>query len=198
MTIAQRQNRRTRRGFSLIEAAIVLAVVGLVIGGLWWAASAVSESRKASEAVKGTLFTLNDARRLFPAWVIAATIPGAGTFGNPAVFVGAGVYLADWVNSGSAYHPWGGTFYVVLRRTAILNPKLLIDINFEPPLPPSACINLITRLSANYMDRTELDEVKVTGSATTLLVSFPVSTTAAQTACAAAGSNIYLSFRYHP
>lgn len=33
------------RAFSLIEAAIVLAVVGLVIGGIWVAASAVSFSR---------------------------------------------------------------------------------------------------------------------------------------------------------
>ena len=35
-----------RRGFNLIEAAIVLGVVGLVIGGIWVAAAAVSESRK--------------------------------------------------------------------------------------------------------------------------------------------------------
>lgn len=29
-----------RRGFNLIEAAIVLGVVGFVLGGIWWAASA--------------------------------------------------------------------------------------------------------------------------------------------------------------
>lgn len=34
--------RKARKGFSLIEAAIVLGVVGLVIGGIWGAASAVS------------------------------------------------------------------------------------------------------------------------------------------------------------
>ena len=34
---------RKKRGFSLIEAAIVLGVVGLVIGGIWAAAASVNE-----------------------------------------------------------------------------------------------------------------------------------------------------------
>lgn len=34
--------RQRRRGFNLIEAAIVLGVVGLVIGGIWISAAAVS------------------------------------------------------------------------------------------------------------------------------------------------------------
>lgn len=38
--------KKNRRGFSLIEAAIVLGVVGLVIGGIWIAASAVRENLK--------------------------------------------------------------------------------------------------------------------------------------------------------
>lgn len=35
--------KRSRRGFNLIEAAIVLGVVGLVIGGIWIAASSVRQ-----------------------------------------------------------------------------------------------------------------------------------------------------------
>lgn len=40
-----------RRGFNLIEAAIVLGIIGLVIGGIWIAATAVSERQKISEAI---------------------------------------------------------------------------------------------------------------------------------------------------
>lgn len=36
--------RRGNRAFSLIEASIVLGIVGLVVGGIWVAASAVSSS----------------------------------------------------------------------------------------------------------------------------------------------------------
>lgn len=36
---------RLRLGFNLIEAAIVLGVVGLVIGGIWVAASAVRNNQ---------------------------------------------------------------------------------------------------------------------------------------------------------
>lgn len=40
-----------RRGFSLIEAAIVLGIVGLVIGGIWTAASAVQARLRVSRAL---------------------------------------------------------------------------------------------------------------------------------------------------
>lgn len=44
--------KHKKRAFSLIEAAIVLAVVGLVLGGIWWAASSIRAEMKALEAVK--------------------------------------------------------------------------------------------------------------------------------------------------
>lgn len=40
-----------RRGFNLVEAAIVLGVIGLVIGGIWTAASAVQRNMKLNELV---------------------------------------------------------------------------------------------------------------------------------------------------
>lgn len=43
------------QGFSLIEAAIVLGIVGLVIGGLWTAATSVSEKLKMSRAITQTI-----------------------------------------------------------------------------------------------------------------------------------------------
>jgi len=48
------QNAPRNSGFNLIEAAIVLGVVGLIIGGIWVAASAVSESKRISDTLAGT------------------------------------------------------------------------------------------------------------------------------------------------
>ena len=40
---------KTRSGFSLIEAAIVLGVIGLVIGGIWIGAQAINDRRNATD-----------------------------------------------------------------------------------------------------------------------------------------------------
>lgn len=52
--------RETRKGFSLIEAAIVLGVVGLVIGGIWYAASALSYQYNKQQLFKGFLTLQNN------------------------------------------------------------------------------------------------------------------------------------------
>jgi len=51
------------KGFSLIEAAIVLALIGIVIGGIWSAASAVSESHRMSNTLEGTAELLANLRQ---------------------------------------------------------------------------------------------------------------------------------------
>lgn len=43
------------RGFNLIEAAIVLGVVGLVIGGIWVAAAAHQNAFKLNTSISGIL-----------------------------------------------------------------------------------------------------------------------------------------------
>jgi len=42
--------KTTQHGFNLIEAAIVLGIVGLVLGGIWIAASSVMERQRESRA----------------------------------------------------------------------------------------------------------------------------------------------------
>lgn len=43
------------RAFSLIEAAIVLALVGVVLGGIWVAASSISKQQKINQTVEGLI-----------------------------------------------------------------------------------------------------------------------------------------------
>ncbi len=51
--------RKQRRGFSLIEAAVVLGVVGLVIGGIWVAAAAVNDRLKWKQTEAGWLYYMD-------------------------------------------------------------------------------------------------------------------------------------------
>ena len=48
-----------KRGFNLIEAAIMLAVVGGVIGGIWVAAAAINKSIKWRQTEEGWLYYFN-------------------------------------------------------------------------------------------------------------------------------------------
>lgn len=57
---------RKRWGFSLIEAAIVLAVVGAVIGGIWSAAASVMFNWNINETAQGIVLIADGARKLFP------------------------------------------------------------------------------------------------------------------------------------
>ncbi|MGB4967399.1 MAG: type II secretion system protein [Candidatus Saccharimonadales bacterium] len=60
------RTKQRRRGFSLIEAAIVLGVVGMVIGGIWVAANAVIRKQRINEAAAVILQIVQGARGLLP------------------------------------------------------------------------------------------------------------------------------------
>ena len=57
--------RKKRRGFSLIEAAIVLGVVGLVIGGIWYAAASVQQSQRINETSDGIIAMCDQLTNLY-------------------------------------------------------------------------------------------------------------------------------------
>lgn len=101
-------------GFSLIEAAIVLALAGLVIGGLWVAASAVRQSMVVSKTQTAVMQIIENWRRLYRdtdiQGVIDATAYGIYWTGDPTLFKGVeGVtYNTMWNIDFSGY---GGTTF---------------------------------------------------------------------------------------
>lgn len=96
-----------RRGFSLIEAAIVLGIVGLVIGGIWVAASAVQTKHR----ITGVIETL--ARAQEQAQALVKTVPAAAEVElNPILSLNAlpGGFApvvwsgTTWLSSGSQHY----------------------------------------------------------------------------------------------
>ena len=72
---------RTRRGFNLIEAAIVLGVVGLVIGGIWIAYDQFSYHYQKQKFFQGFLTFQNNANKY-----LTQTMPtGALVWTSPAI-----------------------------------------------------------------------------------------------------------------
>lgn len=59
-----RPTHTSRHGFSLIEAAIVLGIVGLVIGGLWIATASVREAERTDRAISLALQLYENTTRL--------------------------------------------------------------------------------------------------------------------------------------
>lgn len=57
--------RYAHKGFSLIETAIVLGIVGLVIGGIWVAAAIVIKNQQIAALQAATLKVITDTQRAF-------------------------------------------------------------------------------------------------------------------------------------
>ena len=64
--------RAKQKAFSLIDAAIVLGIVGLVIGGIWVAAATVNDNLKQQQLVDGWAYYIRLLSEQYPKSMIAA------------------------------------------------------------------------------------------------------------------------------
>lgn len=72
-THKQRQNFKA--GFNLIEAAIVLAVVATVIGGIWGVTSSVRSAQKLNQEIQGISYFVTQVRSLYKGFDSYETVP---------------------------------------------------------------------------------------------------------------------------
>lgn len=153
-------------GFSLIEAAIVLGVVGLVIGGIWVAASAVQEGMRLNKAIQALTVISSKATTVFG----PADIEALGTqyYNIESVMIDMGAVPADMAQNGSIIDPWGRPMVVRLVGADITSSMPRIGIEFTD-VPVSTCKNLIARLP-----RAGFIGVWVTRPTTTYYTSLPI------------------------
>ena len=97
--------RRARRGFNLIEAAIVLAVVGGVIGAIWTAAANMYESHKVNKTVSDIALIAFNARKLIS---IRDGLAIGNSVNITSSFINAGIFPEDWVRGNIVKNPFGG------------------------------------------------------------------------------------------
>ena len=97
-------------GFSLVEAAIVLGVIGVIIGGIWAAASYLDQSFKMQRMASGLSLATENGLRIF------GRQSASGTWTNAtASAISAGLFPADWIQGNSIKHPFGGDVLVGIK-----------------------------------------------------------------------------------
>lgn len=133
--------QRKQPGFSLIEAAIVLGIIGLVIGGIWLAAAAANDARKASEMEAGFLQMVRGIENIHK----GQTFPSAGTDLTPLI-VSAKLAPSSWIREGTLYNPWGGQITVT---SATLSGRESYYLTIYD-ISARGCTKLVTRASAQH------------------------------------------------
>jgi len=188
--------------FSLIEAAIVLAIAGLVLGGIWAASAALSEKQGTNKLIETYLVALKNAQKLIPATMVDDTnyiqITGDLAFaifpkdaqGNAPDVVGGG-----WGYTAGLANNFGGSY------SLSLTPRTDGAANYNAPdgallitatnLPQGPCKLLVQRVSA--MAASELLNIGNPYGINKTGV-FPVPTNSP--ICGAAINHIYMMFKF--
>jgi prepilin-type N-terminal cleavage/methylation domain-containing protein len=129
-----------RRGFTLTEIAIVLGVIGLILGAIWVAASSAYRNLKITNAPKQIMIIVQNVRSLY------ASQPGFAASDIDTYMTGpmisAGVFPSDLVVGSNAVDAWGGGVNVWVE-----DPNNFWVV--YTALPPSDCIALASAVMAS-------------------------------------------------
>lgn len=179
---------KRKRGFNLVEAAIVLGVVGLVIGGIWVAASAVTNNLKITDTKKAILSISQGARNLFaghcaPTGNITEDLDRAGII--PAATYNPSLYeiTLPWGSAGMAF---------ILNNGTSCAEELWIELH---SLPKAACIDLVSSLSSAM--KAEVISIDVAADTGTTFTNMPVSPVDASGACDSNEQSNFIGFHLH-
>jgi len=115
--------RNSKLGFSLIEAAIVLGIIGLVLGGLWVAAASVQNKMKISALTSGLVQMQNSVRSLYKSQSMQGT--------TMATLIGAGLLPADFLQNGIAVTPWGHALSVYDSAVGSITMTMQVETTSE-------------------------------------------------------------------
>jgi type II secretory pathway pseudopilin PulG len=163
--------RLARRGFNLIEAAIVLGVIGLVIGGIWVAAQAVNRELRMKGAAEDVLLIARNAVALFPRGAYPASPPPTPSQNVVSASLNAGVIPSGYVvitgpGQTRARSPSGVVINVRLECFSNGCPRLAINIYGESNTPSSEftgadCQVFVRRLNGLLRDNTLMHRIQV-------------------------------------
>jgi hypothetical protein len=134
-----------RRAFTLTEIAIVLGLIGLILGTIWVAASAVYTNMRVDMTTRGIIAFAQGMRNMYGNQGLMETGANAITVTQ---LIGAGIVPNDLVNTtgNGLADSWGGTIIFTPATTINLpGDSFVLDL---ANIPQAACVGLLTDTSA--------------------------------------------------
>lgn len=137
-------DRTNARGFTLTETAIVLGIIGIVLAGVWMAASSVDQKRKVQDANDIVLETSANVRSALEGRgdVVLAT--------DVETQVQMGLFPRSVFDSEAddVFNPWGGTYRLVTTAGALYGFSVVVNMptDLSDGNAREACVSLFTRL----------------------------------------------------
>lgn len=218
----QRLYQRRQRGVTIIELALVLGVAGLIVGGIWAAASAASEARKVNETVDQMRQIVENTRTRY---LTANQIPQQGFTDFTQTVAAANAFPAEtWLTPGDPtgcavatpcyfYHAFesdgtgstcgGGTYCLGSNGNLLITLQGNANSGFVlllRALPQAACVKIATSFLGVW------DGIGITGMGfnngdaglpSTPFPTNPPTATQVQASCAAGNANsLYIAFRH--
>ena len=155
---ATAQNKK-KRGFTLTEIAIVLGIVGLILGAIWVAAAAVYTNLRTSKTSTQLLNIVQNVRAMYAtSGVVDATADmttlGAQTTAAAKTYINAGVFPADMLNGPAAtadtvQNAWNGNVAVTSATGTTASDSFSVTFS---NVPQQACITILTSTTGNGRD----------------------------------------------
>ena len=154
-------NKKQKSGFSLLEAAVVLAVVATVIAAVWLAAASAKRNRSFAATVSGIISIASAIKADLYSQKITFSGQQIGTLA-----ISMGIIPRDWVYGSAMRPPMGGTMTVWGWGTGI------VTLQFGS-LSKDACISFLMALSGRW-DSAKTSVSAVWDNSLSSWVTFPI------------------------
>ncbi len=119
LTRNQRPRKDNQRGFNLIEASLVLGIVGLVIGGIFAAWGTVASQQRVRKAADMTTLIVGQIRTAYAARAtFDASDTASGTTFTQAL-VAANLIPVEFLVNNTVKNPWGGNVLITPDTTGM-------------------------------------------------------------------------------
>jgi type II secretory pathway pseudopilin PulG len=183
---------RKEKGFTLTEAAIVLGIMGLILGAIWVAAAAVYKNMRVS-TTSNQLLQIAQSIRSMHATALTMDTSIAGT-GGALLLAKAGAIpkdmLDDALNPTVVRDVWTGL--VTIDATTVTTAGDSFKVGF-PNVPRDACVDLLVRNTGAGRDTGLVNAGAAVGQANTAM---PLTvTTAVNTECTNSTANtVFFTF----